>query len=294
MKLDFICIGAQKAGTTTLHEILKQHPDIYLPERKEAHFFDQEERFQKGTDWWWNNFFANNYKNQRVKGVITPEYLYFKEVPNRIYTAFGADTKIIVILRDPIDRAYSHYLMSKRRGYEKLSFEEAIFAEPNRIQQGEFERNHFSYIDRGRYLEQLKRYYSLFNPDNILTLVFEEDIKLNLQENVQKIEHFLNVDPLVLNTKIKSNQASEPKSMRLVSFLHQSNKYRSLFAKLIPSDNLKYKIKTFLVSINQKPSKQSSILTKSLKDSLFNQYFSDEVKQIELLIGRDLECWYKF
>ncbi len=291
MKLDFVCIGAQKAGTTTLHDILKNHPDIYLPKQKEAHFFDQEERFEKGTTWWWNNFFSDGYNQEKIVGVITPEYLYYDEVPQRIYEQLGSNTKIIIVLRNPIDRAFSHYLMSKRRNYENLSFEEAIDKESQRIKNGEFERNHFSYIDRGRYMNQLERYYALFKKENILTLIFEKEIKRNLDKTIIKIEEFLNVESIALKTNIKSNPASTPRSERFNSFLFKENRIRNFFGRFFKSAKLRYKIKNFIAGANLKETKNKPDLPYSQRKSLFKKYYKKELSEIETLVGRNLRIW---
>ena len=82
--IDFVCVGTQKAGTTTLHDILKNHKDIFLPKSKEAYFFDIDEHYQKGMNWWFKTHFSS-YLNEKIMGVMTPEYLYYEEVPERIY-----------------------------------------------------------------------------------------------------------------------------------------------------------------------------------------------------------------
>ena len=208
MKINFICVGTQKAGTTTIHDILKNHQDIFLPEKKEAHFFDIENRYKKGLNWWKKEFFSS-YGGEKSVGVFTPEYLYYDEVPKRILSNLDLKTKIIIILRNPIDRAYSHYLMSKRRGYDKLSFDEGIEIENIRINKNEFSRNNFSYISRGMYFNQLNRYYSLFDSDNILVLNFEKDIVINLDQTINTIQKFIGVNVMNLKLNIKSNRASD-------------------------------------------------------------------------------------
>ena len=144
---NFLCVGAQKAGTTTLYDILKQHPEICLPVEKETHFFNKEARYLKGVTWWLKRCFSN-YNNEKILGDITPEYLFFKKVPNRIFNTLGRDIKIIIIVRDPVARAYSQYLMSVTRGFEHLSFDDAIKIESTRIKDNKFNYNHFSYINR--------------------------------------------------------------------------------------------------------------------------------------------------
>lgn len=103
---NFICLGAQKPGTTTLHDILKQYPEIFLPKDKEAPFLIVSEAYDKGVGWWLNHYFSD-YNNESILGVMTPEYLYYEEVPNRILESCGPDVKLIIILRQPLDRAYS-------------------------------------------------------------------------------------------------------------------------------------------------------------------------------------------
>ena len=161
MNINFYCVGAQKAGTTTLHDILIQHPEVYLPETKEAHFFDEDEKYKKGLNWYKKTFFSN-YKGEKISGSCNPEYMYFDDVPKRIYDTIGTDVKFVFIFRNPMNRAYSHYLMSKRRCYEELSFADAILEEDKRIKKDYFNKTHFSYVSRGYYSQQVERYLKYF------------------------------------------------------------------------------------------------------------------------------------
>ena len=107
---NFMCLGAAKSGKTTLYDILKQHPDIYLPSFKEPHFFDIHDNYNNGIDWYMKNYYSKS--NFKAIGDFTPSYFFEKEAPKRIYDALSKDIKFIVILRHPVDRAYSHYLHS--------------------------------------------------------------------------------------------------------------------------------------------------------------------------------------
>lgn len=284
----FICVGAQKAATTSLHDILKNHPDIFLPERKEAHFFDNDERYQKGLDWWSNTFFSN-YNNEKVIGVMTPEYLFYEEVPLRIYKDLGKDTKIIIILRNPVDRAYSHYLMSLRRGFENLSFQEAIELENDRIKDV-FGRNHFSYISRGLYYEQVSRYYNLFGKDNVKVYLFEEDFIKNKHHMINDIQDFLDVPNIELNIDIKSNKAMTAKYKVINSFLMQESFLKNIARKLIPASSMKEKTYNFLTSLNQKEAIYKKLTTEE-KRSITNKYYREDINKTAQLIDRDLSEW---
>lgn len=290
MKPGFICVGAQKAGTTTLHDIFRQHPDIYLPKLKEAHFFDQEERYKKGIDWWLNTFFKD-YKDEKITGVMTPEYLYYEEVPARIAETLGKDVKIIIVLRNPADRAYSHYLMSRRRGFELLSFKEAIENEPERIKLGAFERNHFSYIDRGYYSKQVERYLNLFGKENVLILFFEKDIVRNIKMTVMKVERFLGVSEHLLNTDLKSNTASEPKFQLVNRFIYGDNLLKKMIRPFMRSLTLKVRILQFIDRMNQTSGTMKQWSDKDRKE-IICKYYSNEKKQLEELLGCDLSGWW--
>ncbi len=286
---NFLCVGAQKAGTTSLHDILKQHPQVYLPERKEAHFFDNEDRYKKGLDWWMNEFFST-YNDEPIIGAMTPEYLYYPEVPSRIAEHLTEDLKLIIVLRHPVDRAYSHYLMSKRRGFEELSFEEAIEAEPKRILQGDFERNHFSYLDRGRYVSQVKRYLNLFPAENILILSFEQNIKQGLDDTLKIIQSFLGVKYVKLNTSIKSNVASETKSKKVQQLVNKNNLLKRMIKPLIPQKTRRA-MKQKVGQINSQEIGLQARLDAVKRDELFEHYYANEIETLTELTNIDFSFW---
>lgn len=199
---NFICPGAQKSAITTLYDLLRQHPDVYLPDVKELHFFDNEENYSKGISWYEKEFFSE-VKGEKVIGDITPIYMYLDYIPQRIYNALGENIKFIFMLRNPIDRAYSHYWMSYRRGYEKESFEKAIELEKDRIRIGNFEKINFSYVERGFYSNQIKRYIKYFPKKNMKFIIFEDFIK-NIPQIMKEIFSFLEIEPICsINYNIK-------------------------------------------------------------------------------------------
>lgn len=281
---NFICVGAQKAGTTTLHDILKNHSQIYLPKLKEAHFFDIEERYEKGLEWWVENYF-NTYNEEKVMGVMTPEYLYYKEIPEKIFNDLGANTKIVIILRNPVSRAYSHYQMSIRRGFETLDFKIACEEEKNRIDKDSFSRNHFSYISRGLYYKQVKRYLDLFGEKNVLILSFENDIIKNINSTIIKLEKFLEIEHEGLNTNIQSNSASIPRFKFINKLLYQDSILKKILKKFIKTNYLKIKIGLFIDNLNQKNIK-SKKLSEEEKDIVLKKYFYEDIIKLEKLINQ--------
>ena len=187
----FLGLGTQKGGTTTLHWLLSQHPQVHLPTCKEVQYFSQ--HYDQGEVWYREHFRAA--APQQRCGEITPFYLFHPEAADRIH-ALLPEAKLIVLLRDPVERAISHYFHARKRGFETLELEQAIEAEPIRLASGapySFQKH--SYVSRSRYLEQLDRYEVLFRREQLLILRSED-----LFEQVERIwPHlldFLGLDPL--------------------------------------------------------------------------------------------------
>jgi hypothetical protein len=279
---DFLCVGAQKAGTTTLYHTLKQHPDIFLSPDEEVHFFDDDAHYGQGLSWYENRFAGH--RGERAVGEVTPAYLYFDYVPQRIRDSLGSDIKLIFIFRDPATRAFSHYLMNVRKGFEDRSFEEALTLEPERIRGGYRERLIYSYINRGLYSTQLKRYLELFPKESMLFLVFEEDIKKNREETFRKVCAHLNVDPIDLNTSGHQNPALMPRSRILGKVLYAESSIVRNLKRLLPI-GLKDGLKSLLMK------RADSRLSPELHEHILLEHFRDDIRELEKLTGLDLSVW---
>lgn len=293
MKIDFLGLGVQKGGTTTLHDILKQHSKIFLPEKKEAHFFDYIERYNKGISWLQDTFFPDMPEGRKV-GKFTPDYIYIKETPERIAETLGKDIKFIVVFRHPVDRAVSNYNMNYRRGIDELSFFDAIAQEQTRITNSEASNHNYSYNSRGYYSEQVKRYLEIFPPENFMFLIFETDIVNNIGETISKIQNFLGVEQEDLDCNIKSNEAFIPYSIKLNRLIRKNEKIKALGKVLFPLRVRKY-LKNIVFNLNNKPgTKPLFKLAKEERERLFTEFFYHDVKQLEKLIKTDLNnVWYK-
>ena len=186
---DFIIAGAQKCGTTSLYRWLAAHPRVAEASKKEVHFFDL--NYHKGRRWYQRHFpsalerlAARRRGNGRLlAGEASPYYLFHPHALRRIRQAMP-EVKLIVLLRNPIDRAYSHYWHNVRHGREPLSFEEAIEREPERLRSEtekmrkderyrSFAHQHYSYLARGVYAEQLLAMWSHFPRAQALVLKSE-------------------------------------------------------------------------------------------------------------------------
>jgi Sulfotransferase domain len=203
---DFVIIGVQKGGTTSLYHYLVTGSLVLPALTKEVHYFDL--NYYKGPNWYRAHFplsISGLYQSTRagqkqILGEATPYYLLHPRVPERMARLMPW-TKLIIILRNPIDRALSHYHDQVRRKREGLSFEEALKAEPERLQ-GELEKlmadenylglkfREYSYLGRGVYIDQLKRWRAHFHPDQMLVLK-SEDLFSNPKVMVDRTTDFL-------------------------------------------------------------------------------------------------------
>jgi hypothetical protein len=184
---NFLVVGAMRSGTTSLARSLGSHPDVFMAPGKEVHFFDR--KFELGLDWYKLEFAGVT--TERAVGEATQTYMYNEEAVRRMAEALPG-CRLIAILRDPVERAYSHYWHNRARGKETLGFGEAVEAEPERLASPGL-RDQFSYLDRGRYLGQLQRLCEYFPRDALLVLVFE-DFRDSSADVYQRVCRFLEVD----------------------------------------------------------------------------------------------------
>lgn len=178
--VDFLIVGTQKGGTTALDAYLREHPGVRMANQKEVHFFDNETHFPSDGEVDYSVY--HEYFSPSPPGVLlgeaTPIYMYWNEAPKRIH-AYHPGMKLIVMLRNPIDRAYSHWNMERDRGIEPLPFWEAITMEAERCREAQpYQHRIFSYVDRGLYSNQLERLWSYFPRKQTLILkqeAFKDD-----------------------------------------------------------------------------------------------------------------------
>jgi len=222
---DFLIIGAQKAGTTFLYYLLCQHPYVAPTSEKELHFFDSQ-KFNKGEGWYRSNFPPPTSENGHkvITGEASPYYIYHPLAARRAAQVVP-HARLIVLLRNPVDRAYSDYQNRLREGNEFLGFEEAIEAEEERIK-GEKEKmladegyssashRRHSYLARGVYVDQIKEWHEHFDPDQLLVLK-SEDFFVRLQESLGEVSNFLGLpawQPEVLSASLRNESDYVPMS----------------------------------------------------------------------------------
>lgn len=197
-KVNLFIMGTQKGGTTALADFLARHPDIYVTDGKEAHVFDSPsiDGRQENINSAYQNLLST-YTSEKIICDATPIYMYYEAIPGLIYS-YNKAARIIIILRDPSERAFSQYQMEKRRGDEPLTYARALLAESKRLsadsepyQVGSAHRL-FSYRARGHYCRQLENIFSIFPKEQILLLTNNE-LRHQHHATLNKIMRFLDV-----------------------------------------------------------------------------------------------------
>jgi len=207
---NFVVLGAQKCGTSSIFDFLMLSKEVAPPATKEIMYFDK--YFHKGLLWYKAHFPR---KSQKVRtGEASPEYIYFRHAPVNAKKILQPDTKFLVLLRNPILRAYSQYKHEVRKGCETLGFEEALAAEDERMEEGRkiFEKDprrlhnlrHFSYKSRGLYAEQLENWFQHFERKQFL-VIRTEDLAEKPEEIREEIVTFLDLPDLRDHPIPKSN-----------------------------------------------------------------------------------------
>lgn len=194
-RVDVLIAGTQKGGTTALDSYLREHPDLCMARDKEVHFFDRQQGYTTdgGSYRTYHANFSPSSGNQRL-AEATPIYMYWHAAPARIH-AYNPAMKFILLLRNPIDRAYSHWNMERMRGWEPLSFLEAIDQETERCREAlPYQHRIYSYVDRGFYLHQLERIWRYFPCRNTLILP-SEALRHQPAATLETICRFLAIPP---------------------------------------------------------------------------------------------------
>jgi len=269
---NFLIVGAAKSGTTTLAQHLRHHPDVFMAPGKEIHYFD--DNFNKGLEWYQAHF--SEATNQRAIGEATPMYMYLEEGPQRMAGVLP-EARLLAILRNPVDRAYSHYWHERGRKREKLEFADAIAAERERLATGDHHSLHYySYMDRGRYLRQLQRACQYYPREKVLVILFEDLCHAPL-EVIQTACRFLEVDDSFVPPQIgkKFNRYSPCRSTKL----------RAIGRRVRP-------LKGLIDSVNDLNNSSYQPMSQADRAELVKAFKKDN-DALAAWLGRDLSVWEK-
>lgn len=249
MRPGYLIVGAKRAGTTSLAEWVARHPRV-APCRngKGSHYFDT--NFRRGLAWYLAQFPTAS-DRWCITGEASPYYMYHPAAPARI-AAVLPRVKLIAVLREPVDRAWSQYRYEVARGYEKADFGTALDSEPRRLQ-GERERlisdphydgaafRHHGYLERGRYAEQLDRLYDFFPREQVLVLQSEK-LFANPAAELERVWQFLGLDSAQLNNLRPRNANATTERIDQLNFERLHDYYEPLTKRLydLPGINFRW------------------------------------------------------
>jgi hypothetical protein len=194
-RLDFVLAGAQKSGTTALHYFLSRHAEITMGDQQEIHFFDNDSLFVSQVDYEKLHKHYASIAHSNIAGDCTPSYIYHEPAAERIWK-YNPKIKLLVLLRNPVDRAFAHWNMQRFKGREPLDFFDAVREEKTRIAGAPpAEARRFAYVDRGFYGRQLTRLFEFFPREQVKAVKFE-DFREKQRETLVSIFAFLGLKPL--------------------------------------------------------------------------------------------------
>lgn len=281
----FFVVGAAKAGTTSVYHYLKQHPEVHVhPYKDVACYFCERYGMPITPDEFSKLMIPNDGRQVLTAGDVCSDYLTDPQAARRIAQSFP-HAKIIIILRNPADRAYSLYQWMTREGYEYLTdFRDALEAEPERLARQlkspdliSPTKDAYLYFNSGLYSRQIQRYLDYFHRDQVLILSYD-DLRVNGVTFMQRIYAFLGVcDNFIPEIRIH-NRAGQPWSIRYQYFC------RRWLTRVLPN-----KLIPFLMWLN--PMKRTKVrLDTSLRKQL-SQKYSDDIKATSAMTGLNLQSW---
>jgi len=300
---NFLCIGAQKSGTTSMWHLLNAHPDIYMSATRETRFFFDDILYQEGLAKYEIKYFSN-WDGQKMSGEKCPEYLCGPNVAERIFGSLGADTKFIVCLRNPAQRAFSQYRHNLVMLRESRSFEDALAEDAANTKLNKPQLPAYGYISRGMYATQIQAYLNFFAIDRFLFTSFENEIISDQESLSQRVYHFLEVNPFLPkglpfisgkppleNMRVQYDQANK------VLEISNEVKKRSLSNIFKKQPDSKIRIgepSTQLIKFAEQFNKYVPTKTQLSAEQAIvinQQYFEKEIVQLQQIINKDCSNW---
>jgi len=275
-----ICPGAQKSGTTFLYSILSQHPDIYFSKYKEVHFFSVNHEYKKGINYFLDMFKENN--NEKYLADFTPEYLPKFYSIQRIKKEFGNNVKFIVVLRDPIKRAFSQYNMRISKGRKTSSFYELV------EKQCKEDIKYTTLVGRGLYYEQINNLYKYYSNDNILIITFEQ-LTHDTDKTIKQVLTFLKLNLKIdFNGNVNINKKPNAKGNLLGVILYAVPIHIRRKIVNVNSKFIQYIKKNMLLKKHTKVNK-AVLDDKSI--NLLKKYYDTSNKLLHEKYGIDISKW---
>ena len=286
---NFFIVGAPKAGTTSLYHYLKKHPQVYMSPIKEPNFFSFEETVKQNL--YYKEKGIENYEeyqklfsgvnNEKAVGEASVSYLFYSMVPRLIKETVG-DAKIIILLRNPVDRAFSHYYMDCKFRYIKRPFEDVLYQRTN----GAISKLYYQqYIELGLYYNQVKRYIDIFGRSEVKIFLYEE-IELDIKKVITEVFDFLGVDKTFTpDLNKKYNSYLVPRNS-IVSTLYSQRGLRNVARRILPKRKIERIKKIFFSDKKNNEVKIETI-------SYMRELYKPDIQKLESLLDLNLNQWYE-
>ncbi len=283
----FFVVGAAKAGTSSLWQYLNEHSDIFMSETKEPNFFSYEEIIVQNL--FWDDIYIKDQKDyeklfakaskEKMLGEASVSYLFYPETPLKIKEMIP-NAKIIISLRKPIDRGYSHYLMDYSTSKVDIPYDDIIFKkEKSRKTDIYFQQ----YVELGLYYNQVKRYIDIFGKDSV-KIILNEDLQNDPETTMKDIYSFLDLnDNFVPDLTKKHNTNKMPKN-KLIRKIYASNYLRNIMSIILNGNT-----KDFFKSVLFKKTKREPLSVETM--SYLQNIYLPDIEKMEGLIDRNLESW---
>ena len=294
---NFLIVGSAKSGTTSLYHYLKQHPDVYLPEKREGRFFSIMENFNgQGDEVEFNKSIIKSFEvykslfsgtnSEKAIGDISTDYLYYYEnSTKKIKSILGDTVRIIIILRNPIERAYSQYLHNVRDGKETLSFENALKTDNLRRKQNWVWGWYYKNI--GFYYKQVKAYIENFKQ---VRIYLYDDLLSDELCLMSDLFAFLEVDSLfVPDMSVKYNVSGIYKNKIIYNLLFKQNLFKSVVRIILDPFYSREKRQKFVEKLRSKNLEKPQM--KAETREYLNHLYRDDILRLQSLINRDLSSW---
>lgn len=286
-KVDFFIVGAPKAGTTALYSILNKHPQVCMSSEKETNYFSFKEIEEQKLYYVKTNI--NNESDYRllfkceeqaiVLGEASVSYLYYSEVPKRIKT-YNPDAKIIISLRDPVKRAFSHYQMDFSLGLVDTTFHQIFLNGPTHPKTGNYYQQYFLLSN---YADQIERYIQQFPISNICILLHENLIQCP-EQSLEKVFNFLGIEKIIDPNKFEKQNVSGAGKNILIQKLYQ-NKYLRKTSSFLFGNTLKNIIKSSLLSKDNLPTLDTTFAIE------LQHYFQPQLLKLKNQTGLKIDHW---
>ena len=289
---NLLIVGAAKSGTTSLHNYLNQHPSVFMCSPKEPHFLINkeigEQRIPKGV------LNIEDYKalfkeasHKLYRGESSVMYLSFPEFAiKNINKYLSKDVKIIVMLRNPVERAYSGYQHVKRYNLmESLSFEKALDQSENRYHNTSNMTPASRYLELGMYFEQVKRFIEEF--DNVHVIIYD-DYKNNFNLEIDNVFKFLDLDAFKVDTEEKYMVGGwKWKNEWIKSLMMKKSPYKTVLKFLLPFKSLR---KVIMLNLRKRSINKIENINPETKKWL-KEYYKSDIEKLSLLLDKDLNNW---